>query len=275
MTTSQTTSAGAPPLFSSRGAHLVMALAIAGAFVGFFIGISRRPTATTSAALAIDASSEPQHTPTDVQPALSYTEVAAQRLGPNRNWTSDISTLVQGTPGLLDEIVLSPEDKVRALAQRAARRAYNGAPPVVPHSIDQLSSDACMVCHEVGLRVENRIAAVMPHPYLTNCTQCHVEQQMPDLEPFVLANNTFNGKPAPFEGPRAWPGAPPVIPHTMHMRNNCNACHGVNSLHGMRTTHPWRTSCTQCHAPSSTLNQEPMQAARFLPPPTLEGDTAP
>jgi nitrate reductase (cytochrome), electron transfer subunit len=29
---------------------------------------------------------------------------------------------------------------------------------------------------------------------------------------------------------------------------------------GIRTTHPWRSQCTQCHAPDATLEQMPMPA---------------
>ncbi|MBK6532709.1 MAG: hypothetical protein IPF99_24875 [Deltaproteobacteria bacterium] len=43
------------------------------------------------------------------------------------------------------------------------------------------------------------------------------------------------------------------------MRGRCESCHGVLSQ-GIRSTHPWRESCTQCHAPSAALDQRPMAA---------------
>ena len=86
-----------------------------------------------------------------------------------------------------------------------------------------------------------------------------------------LAGNGFDGVAAPTEGARAWLGAPPVVPHTTWMRNDCLACHGPNGWPGMETTHPWRQNCLQCHAPSSALDLNPstLTAVEFLPPPDV------
>ena len=251
-----------PTEFRSRVVHLLLACAIAGAFVGFFIGLNRKPDVTGFAAHP-DAKPRPAGL-AGIQPAISYTELRSTPIGPNRNWTSNLDTLIQDQPDLFDAVQLDPAAKSQSLVRRESRRAYNGAPPVIPHTVDQLSATACMACHEHGLRVENRIAGSMPHPYLTNCTQCHVEQQTSAPVANAMVHNAFDGKAAPFAGERAWPGAPPVIPHTTHMRNDCLACHGLNGPAGMQTSHPWRQSCTQCHASSATLNQQPGDRVQFL-----------
>ena len=51
-------------------------------------------------------------------------------------------------------------------------------------------------------------------------------------------------------GDRATPGAPPRIPHRVLMRENCVACHdGPGAREEVRTTHPERWRCRQCHVP--------------------------
>jgi cytochrome c-type protein NapB len=69
--------------------------------------------------------------------------------------------------------------------------------------------------------------------------------------------NSFVGKVSPVAGPRAWDIAPPQIPHTTWMREQCDACHGVNGRDPIRSTHPWRESCEQCHAASATNDLRP------------------
>jgi cytochrome c-type protein NapB len=51
-------------------------------------------------------------------------------------------------------------------------------------------------------------------------------------------------------GSRATPGAPPTLPHRVLMRENCNACHdGPGAREEIRTSHPERWRCQQCHIP--------------------------
>ena len=51
-------------------------------------------------------------------------------------------------------------------------------------------------------------------------------------------------------GDRATPGAPPRIPHRVLMRENCLACHdGPGAREAVRTDHPERSRCRQCHVP--------------------------
>jgi cytochrome c-type protein NapB len=146
--------------------------------------------------------------------------------------------------------------KLAALADRAKNRAYDGAPPIIPHPVEAQSAASCLACHGEGLKIGERIASKISHAHLTNCTQCHVEQSRSGLpwavEPPV---NDFVGVYRAGPGERANPGAPPTIPHHTWMRENCASCHGLVTRPGIRTTHPWLTNCTQCHAPSATLDQ--------------------
>ena len=137
-----------------------------------------------------------------------------------------------------------------SLAVRAARRAFDGAPPTVPH---QSFGQECTVCHTERGRIVPSIGVAPANPHagddrtgaLANCRQCHVFSQSSEL--FVA--NTFRPHRARRTvSERAHPAAPPVIPHPVVMRTNCVACHsGVAARLEIRCSHPERTNCTQCH----------------------------
>jgi cytochrome c-type protein NapB len=148
----------------------------------------------------------------------------------------------------------TPKQKAAALAARAEGRAYNGAPPVIPHGVDARSSGACLTCHAKGARVNGKVAPPISHPPYASCTQCHAPHTGRLGTVATLPANRFVGAPSPGPGRRAWIGAPPTIPHTTWMRQSCIACHGPAGKPGLRTTHPQRGSCTQCHAPGTHLH---------------------
>jgi len=135
------------------------------------------------------------------------------------------------------------------MAERADGRAYDGAPPVIPH----IASGACATCHDAdGSEIAGvGVAPASPHGRadgaFTRCRQCHVR---PVTDTSFVASR-FNGLPqGPWPGGRATPGAPPTIPHALQMRENCLTCHaGPASRVEIRTTHPERVRCRQCHVP--------------------------
>lgn len=257
-----------------RALHLLLAAVVAAAIIGYFIGIDYgvpRPDYNAAPTQPPEVDQQQRQ----VIPATAYAELPTTDIGPNRNWSSDLKKLKWNAPEVPDILryAADPVAKAAAVEHRAERRAYNGAPPVVPHAVNQLSSENCLSCHGEGLKVAERTARLMPHPYLTNCLQCHVQQKSTQFQPTVLAENTFQGKGAPVGGPRAWPGAPPQIPHTTYMRDKCVACHGPLGLDGMRTSHPWRRNCVQCHTPSAEIDQKFFSdTPSFLPPPQVRGD---
>ena len=150
----------------------------------------------------------------------------------------------------------SRQARIELLKTRAELRAFDGAPPVIPHEVDPLSANDCLDCHGAS-DVE---MPTISHRKLANCTQCHVPQKpsglsgSPDLGK-PLAENQFKGLAAPTGGERASPGAPPTIPHSTLMRSNCLACHGPAGAQTLRTPHPERQSCRQCHVSSAKLDQ--------------------
>jgi cytochrome c-type protein NapB len=148
-----------------------------------------------------------------------------------------------------------PEDRLEALSIRAELRAFNGAPPTIPHEIEQISSVDCLRCHGEGPQADEKGAPKVPHGFLANCTQCHVETESEYLFGEEPSSNTFEGMAAPRGGSRAYVGAPPLVPHSTIMRSNCLSCHGPFGLAAMQTSHPERGNCLQCHGVSATMNQ--------------------
>jgi len=146
--------------------------------------------------------------------------------------------------------------RVKSMDQRAGLRAFEGAPPVIPHTIADMNIQTCRACHAQGLQAGDKVARMVSHTFLTNCTQCHVEDSgiLPgdDSGP----TSTFIGlRPSGYGGTRASAGAPPVMPHTTFMRTNCVSCHGEHGYDGWRPDHLSRSNCIQCHAPAAQFDQ--------------------
>ncbi len=145
--------------------------------------------------------------------------------------------------------------KTAALA-RAGRRAFDGAPPVIPHDFFGM---ACTHCHDKdGLSLPDvGFAPPMPHEptkgmsAVSRCRQCHVFRKTSE----VFRKNSFAGLRQDLRAGRRLHGyAPPVMPHPVFMRENCLACHtGPAAREEIRCSHPERSRCTQCHVPKTTV----------------------
>ena len=162
----------------------------------------------------------------------------------------------------------------RTLATWRTLRAYQGAPPRVPHGLtaDELRTTSCNTCHEHGGYSQRfgAYAPVTPHPEQAACLQCHatdaavVGVALPGRRPDDSCRQCH--APAaprasvrlPGWAPAAWPerlardGLPAPIPHDLGMRGTCLACHmGPGAVAEIRTTHPERADCRQCHVAAS------------------------
>ncbi len=191
-------------------------------------------------------------------PARSYRELSTKPLSPNADWRSALNALKFDRPNLFDPVIRTAALKQAAIADRAQTRAYEGAPPVIPHPVEQKAATSCLACHGAGIKVGDRVAVKISHAHFTACTQCHVESQ--GSSPVIDepgAANSFVGLQRSGPGARAFVGSPPTIPHTTWLREDCRSCHGVIARPGLRTTHPWLGNCLQCHAPSAELDHVP------------------
>ncbi len=178
-------------------------------------------------------------------------------------------TLAVGSLLAVTACLSQPEQIEREIAAssaevRAARRAYDGAPPVIPH--DNLGT-TCAECHdERGVNVPGLgYAPAQPHNETSGvgetarCRQCHVFA----VTGAQFVGNSFVGvAQAPRSGARATDGAPPTMPHRLQMRENCVACHtGPAARTDIVSEHPERENCKQCHVEVAVTRS-------FVPPNT-------
>ena len=139
------------------------------------------------------------------------------------------------------------EDPTREqlLAERAVGRAYDGAPPVIPHQVVALGRTNCNGCHTPGASSNSaRIAPPRSHTDWGQCRQCHVEQLV--SETFVASHlEPLRNEP---EGSQQTAIAPPMIPHSTQGREQCAICHmGEQAPAALRAPHEMRPNCQQCH----------------------------
>lgn len=249
-------------LVGVKAATVILFIVFTLGVVGYFVGIRHATYTrdTTHPVLQAMEASRQEAQSQQVKPAVMYKQISQGNLGPNASWYTKVTdTMLQQSDGVDNASLPYGGDKSEALAKRQARRAFNGAPPTIPHQVDVVSTQACTACHGVNgqsLRIGNQvITPAMPHQLLTNCTQCHVPQSdLKDDEQHWLAND-FEGLATPMQGDRAYPGAPPTIPHSVWMRDTCLSCHGPNGQSALRSGHVWRANCLQCHGQSAELNQ--------------------
>lgn len=248
-----------------RALHVFLAIIIGVALFGFLAGTRSE----SYKRLALSGYTGDERGEAGAPPAPSYAELMKTPFGSRESSRQDFERAARPDKDLFAEVDRSPEALSAALEDRAENRAFEGAPPTIPHVVRQTGAAECMACHGLGMEIDGKSASPISHEVYTNCTQCHVEergaQPAPEFHPEdILLDNAFEGL-ASYGGPQpAYEGAPPPIPHPTRMRTECASCHGLNARPGLRTTHPWRSQCTQCHAPSAELDLRPeMELAPF------------
>ena len=222
----------------------IVAMAIIGVCItGYFIGLSA-PMKPPSAPAGKSKRSGVEEGSSRL-PAMSYAEIARQ-LRNKRSVVSELSQLRSGA---------NVHSNLLSSVERAQTRAFPGAPPTIPHAIDQLNSASCLVCHGKGVRAKTLRIPMMSHRFLANCTQCHVEQR-PNRSNTLLIGNGFRRRTSSTKSrTRAFSGAPPTIPHAVKMRSNCLSCHGHAGPKKLQTKHPDRVNCRQCHVDRAGFNR--------------------
>ncbi len=156
-----------------------------------------------------------------------------------------------------DSVPDHPGATKTSATERALRRGYDGAPPVIPH---ESFESTCTECHNregvsvpgVGFSPPSPHEATSGMSAISRCEQCHVFRHTETL----FAENRFAGLNQDLRrGQRLNPEAPPVMPHSVFMRENCIACHsGAAAREPIRTTHPERVRCRQCHVEQVTTD---------------------
>lgn len=230
-----------------RALPIVASAAVVVAAVGFLTGT--RPPARGAGPGPVTAAAAAS------TPVPRYADMGNARRGPLATmYAGALGALQAGVAALPPATRATPEERAAAVDARAARRAFDGAPPVIPHAVDAVRQD-CRSCHANGAVVDGKVARAMSHAPYEMCQQCHV----PVADPRGVGEappppeSLFVGRASSGNGVRVWAGAPPTMPHGTWMRESCASCHGPAGQPGLRTSHPDRQSCNQCHAPASSL----------------------
>ncbi|MEE8526263.1 MAG: hypothetical protein V3T72_20185 [Thermoanaerobaculia bacterium] len=168
-----------------------------------------------------------------------------------------IAVVFSACSGPAEEVAVPGQEGAvkTAAALRAERRAFDGAPPVIAHDDFGIT---CTECHDLeGMDVAG-VGYAPPSPHegtlgmsaVSRCRQCHVFAQTDES----FTGNTFAGLRQDLRhGGRLHDLAPPTIPHKTFMRENCTACHtGPAAREEIRTSHPERARCVQCHVAVTT-----------------------
>lgn len=234
---------------------------------GFFMGLlqTRRHAADFRERGA--AWTEPAPTPArgKAPAAPTYLALRDRELQPNHDWRQHTDLLPRAKFADGEALLLTPEEQEEQRLARAILRAYDGAPPVVPHPIDQHNAASCLACHGKPVLVDKKLVPQISHPTYSQCLQCHAADTGP-ANPWTQTAGPFKPKRVPSHfvghrldhgGTRSYEGAPAIIPHTTWMRENCLSCHGPGGSSALRTSHPSRQSCVQCHAADSSLDLRP------------------
>lgn len=123
---------------------------------------------------------------------------------------------------------------------------------MIPHELFGID---CVECHvRRSVEIEGYgYSPTMPHAEggrFAACKQCHVTVNTDQIFVASIFEPLEQDMRA---GHREHPGAPPVVPHKLFMRENCLACHlGPGAREAIRTSHPERERCLQCHVGASS-----------------------
>ena len=115
---------------------------------GFFMGMRQTERQITRNALPLPAKHEVSNTPppSEIPTAPKYKEIANAKWLANRDWKFTLADLPRAPHPPAGELQSPTLRSAQSpVEQRAALRAYDGAPPVVPHAIDTLSSASCII----------------------------------------------------------------------------------------------------------------------------------
>ncbi|MCM5663911.1 cytochrome C [Galbibacter mesophilus] len=181
---------------------------------------------------------------------LEESYVSVEKEKPHSYLPIDRGVFSGSERGLRYEEMPYDEAHQRSLETYYDNRAYDGAPPSIPHPVKEersMGSVTCLQCHKSGGFVSkfDAYAPITPHPEMINCRQCHVTK---NTEALFVKTEFIKKEHASVGNNNALPGSPPVVPHHIQMRENCLSCHaGPAAPAEIRVTHPQRENCMQCH----------------------------
>lgn len=260
--------------FASHKNILAVLLLIVGiaSVSGFFMAMRQSRDAASWHAQWLPADEATAQERSSYPEAPLYRDIPTTPWKANKEWRNQLANLPRQKMSLVNQKPLETAERMLILKDRSSRRAYDGAPPTIPHSINYRDVESCSVCHSqnANVMIAGRRSPAMSHPYMANCTQCHAPYDgLAMLQHSgtvgLVVENKFIGATHSGSGSRAYRGAPPTIPHRVSMRQNCMSCHGPGMPHAVVTSHPQRSNCQQCHAQDSSYDNREMLAEPMAP----------
>jgi len=249
--------------FGSHKSILALLLLIVGvvSVSGFFMGMRQSMTDETDSSPWRSAETPNERLQGIYPEAPLYKDIPSTKWKANKNWKNNLANLPRKQLELTPQEPLNESERAKVLAERAARRAYDGAPPTIPHAINYRDVQSCVVCHnqDANVLVGGIRTPAMSHHYMSSCTQCHALSEGLSIvvrsgTTGLVVENKFDGNKSSGKGSRAFEGAPPTIPHRIWLRQNCSSCHGVGMPDAIVTPHPQRSNCLQCHAQNASYD---------------------
>ncbi len=249
--------------FGSQKGILALLFLIVGmvSVSGYFMGMRQSMTDETDSSPWLSAESPNERLQGIYPEAPLYKDIPTTKWKANRNWKNELDNLPRETPELGPQKQLNESERTIILAERAERRAFDGAPPTIPHAINYRDVQSCVVCHnqDANVLVGGIRTPAMSHHYMSSCTQCHAPSEGLSIvvrsgTTGLVVENKFKGNKHYGKGSRAFQGAPPTVPHPIWMRQNCSSCHGVGMPDAIVTSHPQRSNCLQCHAQNANYD---------------------
>jgi cytochrome c-type protein NapB len=260
-------------LASHRSILAVLLIIVSMASVsGFFMGLrqSKDDDQWQSLWQPADEASEEEQKIFPIAPL--YKDIPNTPWKANKEWRNDLANLPRQKMNLGAQKPLGTAERVLVLKGRSERRAYDGAPPMIPHAINYRDVDSCNVCHaqDANVLIAGRRSPAMSHPFMANCTQCHAPAEGLAMIQHsgtvgLVVENQFVGVSHSGSGSRAYRGAPPTVPHRISMRQNCMSCHGPGMPDAITTSHPMRSNCLQCHAQDANYDNREMLSEPLAP----------
>ncbi|NWK56714.1 hypothetical protein HW115_13910 [Verrucomicrobiaceae bacterium N1E253] len=260
--------------FASHRSVLAVVLIIVGiaSVSGFFMGMRQSTNDDQWRSPWLDAEEASLEEQEVFPVAPSYADIPTAEWKANKDWRNALADLPRQPMQLVEQKPLEIEERRDVLSDRSSRRAYDGAPPMIPHAINYQDVNSCTVCHDqdANILIAGRRSPAMSHQFMANCTQCHAPMEgLAMLQHSgtvgLVVDNQFIGASHSGAGSRAFPGAPPTVPHRIAMRQNCMSCHGPGMPDAITVSHPMRMNCLQCHAQDASYDNREMIAEPLAP----------
>ena len=107
---------------------------------GFFMGMRQTERQVTRNRLPAAGKHEVSSQEQEIPSAPKYKEISNAEWLANRDWKFTLADLPRAVAPSAGQTAATPAETATAIERRKSLRAYDGAPPVIPHAIDTLKA---------------------------------------------------------------------------------------------------------------------------------------